>query len=73
MFPASVGMDIARLMCSEIELFPLNASHGLNAVHHLERRGIMKDFSLNWELIGALCLNFLLWSGILLLVLQMGE
>lgn len=33
----------------------------------------MKDLSLNWGRIGALCLNFLLWSGILLLVLQMGK
>lgn len=29
----------------------------------------MKDFALNWSLIGALFLNFLLWSGILLLIL----
>lgn len=34
---------------------------------------MMKDFTLNWPLIGALFLNFLMWSGILLLVLQMGE
>ncbi len=29
----------------------------------------MKDVALNWPLIGALFLNLLLWSGILLLIL----
>jgi len=33
----------------------------------------MKASSLNWALVGALLLNFLMWSGILLLVLQMGN
>ena len=49
----------------------MNALHGLGAAHRLERRDIMKDLSLNWNLIGALFLNFLMWSGILLLVVQM--
>ena len=56
-----------------MERFSENATHGLGAAHRLERRDIMKALSLNWNLIGALFLNFLLWSGILLLVLQMGE
>lgn len=66
-------MDIAIFTCSEIELFSVNTSHGLNIAHQLERREVMKDFSLNWHLVGALLLNFLMWSGILLLVLQMAE
>jgi len=56
-----------------MERFSENASHALGAAHHLERREIMKDLSFNWNLIGALFLNFLLWYGILLLVLQMSE
>ena len=73
LLPTPFGMDIADLRCNEIELFSANASDGLGAAHRLERRDIMKAFSLNSNLIGAIFLNFLLWSGILLLVLQMGE
>jgi len=32
----------------------------------------MKDFTLNWPLIGALLLNFLLWSGLFYVASRMG-